>query len=381
MKKKRVLFIDDEPNVLDGLRRMLHAERDRWDMQFVGSADGALDQMRTRDFDAVVSDVNMPGKDGFALLAEMRAEERTRDVPVIILTGRNESDIKRRALNLGATDLLNKPVDPQDLVARLRSAMRLKAYQDEIKDQSADLERKVAERTAELEDSRLDIIWRLGKAAEFRDEETGNHVVRVGCSCRVIAERLGADRDFVEMLFLASPLHDIGKIGIPDAILLKRGPLRVQEWDVMRQHCAIGAEILCEESKAMNAFLAWRGRRPHDHNGDRQNPVLEMASSIALTHHEWWDGTGYPGGVAGEEIPPESRIVAIADAYDALCSERPYKPALSHDDAMALLNEETGRHFDPMVYTAFVDSARELRAIRTELCDNALYLAKTGCAP
>lgn len=379
--KKRILFVDDEPNVLDGLRRMLRAERGRWDMSFVGGADAALDQMRASGFDAVVSDVNMPGKDGFALLAEMRTDERTRDVPVIILTGRHESDIKRRALDLGATDLLNKPVDPHDLIARLRSVTRLKAYQDEIKGQNAILERKVKERTAELADSRLDIIWRLGKTAEYRDKETGNHVERVGCYCRVIAETLGADHEFVEMLFLTSPLHDIGKIGIPDAILLKRGPLNEDEWDVMKRHCAIGAEILREDSKVMNAFLAWRGERAYGQNGNTENPILKMASSIALTHHEWWDGTGYPVGLAGEEIPLESRIVALADVYDALCSKRPYKPAFSEAEALSVIHDEVRRHFDPAVYAALVESVKELRAIRTELCDETPCVAGMGCPP
>ncbi|MFH1749253.1 MAG: HD domain-containing phosphohydrolase [Planctomycetota bacterium] len=379
--KRHILFVDDEPNVLDGLRRMLRAERDRWDMSFVGGADAALDTMRAVGCDAVVSDVNMPGKDGFALLAEMFADERTQDIPVIILTGRNESDIKRRALNLGATDLLNKPVDPQDLIARLRSVIRLKTYQDELKDQNAILERKVEERTAELVDSRLDIIWRLGKAAEYRDEETGNHVVRVGCHCRVIAETLGADREFVEMLFLTSPLHDIGKIGIPDAILLKRGSLNEDEWDVMKRHCAIGAEILREDSKVMNAFLAWRGEHTCGHDGNGQNPILKMASSIALTHHEWWDGTGYPAGLDGANIPLESRIVALSDAYDALCFERPYKPALPEAEALKIIRDEVGRHFDPQVHAAFEESITELRAIQTELRAEVYDPAGAGCAP
>ncbi len=379
--KKHVLFVDDEPNVLDGLRRMLRGERGRWELDFAGSADEALDRMRAGDFDAVVSDVNMPGKDGFALLAEMRMAERTQDVPIIILTGRHETDIKRRALDLGAADLLNKPVEPQDLIARLRSVISLKDYQDEIKGQNAILERKVKDRTAELEGSRLDIIWRLGKAAEHRDEETGNHVVRVGCYSRVIAETLGADREFVEMLFVTSPLHDIGKIGIPDAVLLKPDPLDKDEWDVMKRHCVIGAEILREDSKVMNAFLAWRGARTYGDNGNAQDPILKMASSIALTHHEWWDGTGYPTGLAGEEIPLESRIVALADAYDALCSKRPYKPALSEAEALSVIHDEVGRHFDPAVSAAFEESIKELRAIRTELCDEASCLAGMGCSP
>ena len=229
-------------------------------------------------------------------------------------------------------------------------------------------------RTADLVNSRMDIIWRLGKAAEYRDEETGNHVVRVGCYCRVIAETLGVDRALVETLFLTSPLHDIGKIGIPDAILRKRGPLDATEWEVMKRHCAIGAEILHEDSKVMSTFLAWRGVDTCDHDRAARNPILSMASSIALTHHEWWDGSGYPAGMAGEEIPLESRIVALADAYDALCSKRPYKPALSDRDALAIMHDEVGLHFDPTVYAAFLESVDELRAIRAELHDGVSCL-------
>lgn len=379
--KRRILFVDDEPLVLDGLRRMLRTERDRWDMSFVDGARAALDQMRTASFDAVVSDVNMPGKDGFALLGEIRSADRTKDVPVIILTGRSETGVKRRALELDATDLLNKPVDPQDLIARLRHAIRLKEYQDELKARNVILELKVEQRTAELADSRLDIIWRLGKVAEYRDEETGNHVVRVGCYCRTIAEALGADRDFVEMLFLASPLHDIGKIGVPDAILLKPGSLSADEWEVMKQHCAVGAEILREDSKVMNAFPAWRGGHARGRNEEGQSPILRMASSIALTHHEWWDGTGYPAGLAGEDIPLESRIVASSDVYDALCFERPYKPALPEAEALRIIRDEVGRHFDPEVHAAFERSITELRAIQTELRDEVYDTAGAGCAP
>lgn len=379
--KRRILFVDDEPQVLDGLQRMLHAQQDRWEMSFVDGADAALDRMSATDFDAVVSDVSMPGRDGFALLTEIRADERTRNVPVIILTGRNDTGIKRQALDRGATDLLNKPVEPQDLVARIRSALRLKHYQDELRAQNAVLELKVEQRTAELAESRLDIIWRLGNVAEYRDEDTGNHVVRVGCYCRTVAETLGADREFVDMLFLTSPLHDIGKIGIPDAVLLKRGPLSQTEWEVMKRHCAIGARMLREDPKAMGMFLASSDVRGFGRSAYVRNPVLKMASSIALTHHEWWDGSGYPAGLAGEEIPLESRIVALSDTYDALCSERPYKPALPEDEALTVIQNEAGRHFDPAVYAAFVESLPKLRAIRTELCDGVSCPAGMGCAP
>jgi putative two-component system response regulator len=277
--------------------------------------------------------------------------------------------------------LLNKPVDPQDLVARLQSVLRLKAYQDELKNQNKILEHKVEQRTLELSDSRLDIIWRLGKAAEFRDEETGNHVVRVGCYSRAIGEAMGLPHDFIEMLLLASPLHDIGKIGIPDRLLLKRGALTAEEWDVMKQHCAIGAEILRQNPQSMKVFQRWRREPSKIGQAQCDDPLLTIAASIALTHHERWDGTGYPDGLMGEAIPLESRVVALSDVYDALCSERPYKPAYSETEAREVLSSGVGQHFDPAVHAAFERSFDEFRSIRAELPDEACAYVSAGYAP
>jgi putative two-component system response regulator len=369
--KRRILFVDDEPHVLEGLRRMLHAHRLQWDMTFVGSTEEALNQICGGIPDVIVSDVAMPGKDGFELLTELRSSEDTKDVPVVMLTGARDDGLKRKALTLGATDLLNKPVNREDLVARLQSVLRLKSYQDELKGQNELLEQRVDERTAELAASRLDIIWRLGKAAECRDEDTGNHIVRVGCYCRILAEALGMKRGFVETLFLASPLHDIGKIGIPDSILLKEGPLTDDEWEVMRQHCAIGAELLRANPRPVSPVLAWRGELANLPREQTDNPILKMAASIALTHHERWDGAGYPGGLAGEAIPPESRIVAVSDVYDALRMERPYKPAYPESETLGIMEDEVGRHFDPTVFAAFSRSIEEFDAVRVELADEA----------
>lgn len=378
--KKRILFVDDEPSVLDGLRRMLRDERGRWQMSFVGGADEALSAMRETGFDAVVSDVNMPVKGGFALLAEMRRDARTQDIPVIILTGREESSIKRQALDMGATDLLNKPVDPQDLVARIRSVLRLKSCHDELKSHNEILEQRVNERTAELAASRLDIIWRLGKAAEYRDEETGNHVVRVGYYCRTLARAMGMEPDFAETLFLASPLHDIGKIGIPDSILLKRDVLSDPEWEVMKRHCQIGGAILQNDPRPRSTRPASLGESAAPFARSR-NPMLAMAASVALTHHERWDGTGYPAGLEREQIPLESRIVAVADVYDALRSERPYKRAQTEAESFDIIASESGRQFDPEVYTAFEGVADEFASIRAELADDACCPVGIGSQP
>jgi putative two-component system response regulator len=368
-RKSRVLFVDDDRNVLESLRRMLHARRGVWDMHFCQCPRDALATLLASPFDTVVSDLRMPGLTGLELLQRLQETAQTRDVPVIIVTGEADRSLKRKALDLGASDLLNKPVEGDDLVARIRSSLRLKAAQDDLRAYSRELEGRVIRRTAELADSRLDIVWRLGKAAEFRDEQTGDHVVRVGCYSRAVAGALGLGREFTETIFLAAPLHDIGKIGIPDAVLRKRGALSPEEWRVMRTHCAIGASIVSADSKLAGAFRAWAGARPEPAAG--ANPLLTMASAISLAHHEKWDGSGYPRGLRRDDIPLEGRVVAIADVYDALRSKRPYKPALSWQAALAILQDGVGRHFDPEVYRAFRAAEDEIRAIEVMFADQA----------
>ena len=368
-ERKQILFVDDEPAILNSLRRILHRKRDMWDMTFLDCPQAALAELLRTDFDAVVTDVQMPGMDGLQLLRRLRQTERTRDVPVVVLTGLADRGLKRKALDLGATDLLNKPVEAEDLVARLRSVLHLKACQDELKCQNELLEQQVRERTRQLEASRLDIIWRLGKAAEFRDEDTGNHILRVGYFSRAIAETLGLDRNLVDRLFLAAPLHDIGKLGVPDSILLKPGRLTEDEWHIMRQHCEIGAAILQQHSNMGRAFEERGGQEFNTVCESPENPILEMAATVALTHHEKWNGDGYPQGLAEEEIPLEGRIVAISDVYDALTSERPYKPAFSEEKALAIIRKGVGQHFDPEVYAAFDLSIERILAIRNEFSD------------
>lgn len=367
----RILFVDDEQAVLNGLRRMLRPYHDLWEMRFTDRPEAAWEQLLGAEFDVVVLDVRMPGMSGLELLGRMRQNGPTKDVPVVLLSGLSDHHLKRQALDLGATDVLNKPVAVLDLLARLRSTLRLKSYQDELKACNQRLEQTVQERTEALYHSRLDIIWRLGKAAEYRDEETGNHVIRVGCSSRIVAEALGMDRHFVETLFLAAPLHDIGKIGIPDRILRKEGPLSPGQWALMKQHCAIGARILREDCKIRAAFRQWRGTSSASETEGFGNPFLEMAADIALSHHEWWDGGGYPQGRAGEAIPLEARIVALCDAFDAMTSRRPYKEAYPEEDALKIIGEAVGTQFDPYVYAAFVEALPEVLSIRERFADVA----------
>lgn len=364
----RILFVDDEPQVLDGLRRMLDPYRRQWELSFASVPEVAWEELQHAPIDVAVLDVGMPGTSGLELLQRMQADAATRHVAAIMLTGLEDRTLKRQALELGAADLLNKPVQREDLVARLQSVLRFKAAQDALRQANAELERRVEERTRQLAQSRLDIIWRLGSLAEYRHPETGQHVVRVGYYSRLIAEAMGLDREFQEMLFLAAPLHDIGKIAIPDRILLKRGLLSAAETAIMRRHCELGERIL----RGRAPFGPWRPGPlgPLGQTGAECNPLLDKAAVIALAHHERWDGSGYPQGLAKEQIPLEARIVAIADVFDALTSERPYRPALERDDALRIILEEKGGQFDPQVHAAFFRALEDLHQVRKQWLDS-----------
>lgn len=379
MKKPRILFVDDEPNVLHAYERSLRTQLSVWDMEFESRPAQAWTRLQQEPFDTVVCDVRMPGITGLELLQRIKNDASLHDIPVIIVTGEAERNLKAKALNLDAADLLNKPVQVDDLVARLRSVLRIKSYADQLHDEKSLLEQRVKQRTAELNASRVDILWRLGKAAEYRDEETGNHVVRVGSYSRVIAKTMGQDEAFCDTIFLAAPLHDIGKIGVPDAVLLKPGKLNEEEWVAMRAHCEIGVSILTDTChlKRFASQLASPGLVEMILS-DCSNPVIDMAARIAQSHHEKYDGSGYPDGIAGDDIPLVGRIVAIADVYDALRSRRPYKVPFSVERSVSILKESSGSHFDPQVVDAFLDSFREIQAIDNEFSDAVEQAAPIG---
>jgi response regulator RpfG family c-di-GMP phosphodiesterase len=367
--KRHVLFVDDDKQVLDAYRRMLHGQRKQWEASFAESVDKALEIAENHLPDAVITDLKMERRDGFDLIRALKASERLRDVPVTIVTGAGEHALKRQALDEGATDLLAKPVTPEELMARIRNMLQIKAYQDEIKAHNEMLEHKVRQRTRELENSHLDIIWRLAKAGEYRDETTGYHVVRVGWCSRILARELKCPDTFCERIFVTSPLHDIGKIGIPDGILLKKGCLTDLERGMMEKHCEIGAMILREQPRLFYSMKAEkRGNEEHREMGV-SNPLLKMAAEIAESHHERWDGKGYPRRLAGEEIPLEARIVSLADIYDALTSERPYKKAYPEAKALQMMEEMRGCRFDPAVFDAFMGVSDAFRAVRLRLSD------------
>jgi putative two-component system response regulator len=381
--KRQILIVDDDQRMLDALRRTMHAQSDDWAVTFVRQPEAAWEALLETAYDAVVTDLRMPGISGLDLLDRIRQCDQTKHVPVVVLTGLNDRTLKEKALERGAVDLLNKPVDAGQLIARLRNVLQTKTYQDNLRAMNEMLAEKIQRQNVDLAHSRMSVVCRLGMAAEFRDEDTGNHVIRVGCYSRAIAAAMGMPRSFLEMLLLAAPLHDIGKIGIPDSVLLKPGPLTDEEWIVMQRHSEIGECILREQSKVVVPLFDWYAVDPPAMKETLENrdPVLEMAATIALSHHEKWDGGGYPRGLSGEAIPLESRIVAVADVFDALTSNRPYRPARPEDEALTIMAGMVGSHFDPRVHAAFVRCLPEIRAAAARFTDDkVVFLQPQGAS-
>lgn len=287
-----------------------------------------------RDFrpDVVLLDLRMPPLDGFVLMQRFREiEGDVRFVPIIMLTGDAAPCVKQQALEAGVADFLRKDFDMAELLLRVRNVVRTQQLYRQVQRQKSWLEETVRVRTRQLQAARREVLERLALAAEFRDDQTGEHTRRVGRLCSVIAESLGEDAGFVDAIGTAALLHDLGKIGIPDTILLKEGPLSDDERNIMREHTTIGAAIL----------------------DDCTEPVMRMAKQIALTHHEWWNGTGYPRGLSGTQIPLEGRIVSVADAFDAMTTDRPYRRAIPTEIALAELDRSAGTQFDPEIVAAF----------------------------
>lgn len=282
--------------------------------------------------DLVVLDLHLPDGDGFTIMQDLAKLDPGDYLPVLVITGDGDRAVHLRALAAGAKDFLTKPYDRSNVLLRCRNLLEVRMLHNEVRHKNVTLEQMVSERTAELQKSRIDVIQRLGFAAECRDTETGLHIIRMSRSAQLLAREMGLDAEECELIFSTSPLHDIGKIAIPDQILLKEGPLTPDEWKIMRMHAEIGGDIL---SGGDSAFLI-------------------MAEQIARTHHEKWDGSGYPKGLKGENIPLVGRICAICDVFDALTSERPYKKAWPVEDAVQEIKKLSGTHFDPQVVSAFM---------------------------
>lgn len=353
-KQPAILIVDDEARNIELEKAYL--EPDNYKILTASNGEEALKTVAKNDIDLILLDVMMPGKDGFAVTKQLKTNKKTSSIPVILVTALSDKKDRVRGIEAGCDDFISKPVDQSELLARVRSLLKVKAYNDYMRDYERKLETEVAKRTKEvyaamaiIEETALETIQRLASAAECRDQYTGSHILRMSRYAEAIAKKMELDSGFVRGILYASSMHDIGKIGIPDKILMKPGKLNDKEWEVMQQHTVIGAKLL---------------------HGSKQD-FMKMAEEIALTHHEKWDGTGYPQGLAGENIPLSGRITAVADVFDALISKRPYKPPLSYRESFTIIKNERGTHFDPGVVNAFISTRQEILSIADQYKDSA----------
>jgi putative two-component system response regulator len=303
--------------------------------------------------DLLLLDIMMPEMDGYQVLARLKSDSTMRHIPVIMVSANDEIESVVNCIEQGAMDYLVKPFNPVLLKARIKAALANKllhdqeeAYRDTIRQYNEKLEERVRERTKDLEETRLEVIQRLGRAAEYRDNETGQHVLRMSLYSARLAKELGMSDMECYLIQLTSPMHDIGKIGIPDGILLKPGPLTVGERKIMETHTTIGGEIL----------------------GGGQSELIKMAETIALTHQEKWDGTGYPKGLKKEEIPLVGQITAICDVFDAITSKRPYKEEHPIEEALAFISSQSGKHFNPHLVKVLLKIVPDLKKIKAKFC-------------
>jgi len=310
-----------------------------------------VDLYREHRFDLILLDIRMPRLDGFQVMELLDAETGDDYLPVLVLTAQKDRETRLRALERGANDYITKPFDSAEVLTRIDNMLHVRLLYKERLRQNMTLEQRVQERTAQLKETQLDIVRRLGRAGEYRDNETGLHVIRMSKYCQLLGQAAGLEEHFCELILHASPMHDVGKIGIPDRILLKPGRLDEVELEVMQQHTTIGGDIL----------------------GEDDSEIMSMARDIALSHHEKWDGSGYPLGLAGEDIPISGRICAIADVFDALTSPRVYKPAWSIQDTQNFINEGSGTHFDPDLIWHFNQIIDEIAKIRADYADSGEF--------
>ncbi len=336
-QKQIILVVDDMPDNISLLSSILAGS---YKVKAANSGNKAIKIAFDTPPDLILLDIMMPELDGYEVCKTLKNDLRTRHIPIIFITALGEVEDEKTGFDYGASDYITKPVSPPIVLARVKNHLAL--Y-----DQNRELERKVAERTTALARSRFEIIRRLGLASEYKDNETGLHVERMSYYCHVLAKGIGLPSIETDIILNATPMHDVGKIGIPDKILQKPGRLTDDEIIIMQKHAQFGADII----------------------GEHDDPMLQAAREVALTHHEKWDGTGYPNRLAGEKIPIIGRIAAVADVFDALTSERPYKEAWAVDRAVDLLRDESGRHFDPVLIEVFLDNLHEIIKIKESHSD------------
>jgi len=357
--KPSILLVDDAPENLELIGGILSSD---YRVKVAPSGERALKILAGDDLpDLILLDVMMPGLSGWDVCRSIKLDKRLEPIPVIFLTSKSEMDDERAGLELGAVDYITKPISPPILQARITTHLRLKQAGDFLRDNNAYLSAEVERRTAEISALQDVTVVAMASLAETRDNETGNHIRRTQLYIKELAEKLQGHPKFahyltdeqIRILVRSAPLHDIGKVGIPDRILLKPGRLDHEEFEIMKTHTTIGRDAIADAERAMPF----------------KSVFLQCAREIALSHQEKWDGSGYPEGLIGEEIPISARLMAVADVYDALISKRHYKEPMSHEEALAIIAEGSGTHFDPVIADAFLSASEKIQAIAESLKD------------
>ncbi|MFZ3220349.1 MAG: two-component system response regulator [Rhodoferax sp.] len=357
--KATIMVVDDTP---DNLALMSVLLRDLYNVRVANSGERALKLVESHPPDLILLDVMMPGMNGYEVCQRLKAAEGTRDIPVIFLTAKAEMEDEKKGLELGAVDYITKPVSPPIVMARVKTHLALKASSDFLRDQNDYLEQEVAKRTREVAAIQDVTIQAMASLAETRDSDTGNHIRRTQHYMQALAEQLRDHPRFsafltertITMLFKSAPLHDIGKVGIPDRILLKPGRFEPEEFEIMKTHTTLGRNAIEYAERSLGTDVEF----------------LRMAKEIALSHHEKWDGTGYPQGLSGDAIPISARLMALADVYDALISRRVYKEGMPHEKAVDIIRSGRASHFDPDVVDAFMALQEVFRATALRFADS-----------
>jgi len=374
-EKPTILVVDDTPENLDLMSNLL---KDYYKVKIANSGEKALNIAASDSPpDLILLDIMMPDMDGYEVCRRLKRAPVTLNIPVIFLTAKAEVEDEQKGLELGAVDYITKPISPPIVMARVKNHLALKVMADFLRDQNDFLELEVAKRTREVIALQDVTILAMASLAETRDSDTGNHIRRTQFYVKALAERLREHPRFawfltaanINILFKSAPLHDIGKVGIPDRILLKPGRFEPHEFEIMKAHTTLGRDAIAHAEAALGANVEF----------------LSFAKAIALSHQEKWDGSGYPQGLAGDDIPIAARLMAVADVYDALISRRVYKDGMSHEKAVQIMVEGRGKHFDADMFDAFIEIQEEFRAIAQRFVDTDAdmekkkdYLAQVG---
>ena len=360
MDHATVLIVDDTPDIIRLINNLLKEE---YKVKIATNGNKAIKIAHSETPpDLILLDVLMPEMDGYEVCRQLQADFKTQHIPIIFLTAKTGVADEEKGLDLGAIDYITKPISPPILLRRIKTHLELKFIRDSLREQNEILEEKVAERTLHLEELQRATVAAMGSLAETRDPETGNHILRTQYYVKLLCEKLVDHPRFrhfltpntINAMYTSAPLHDIGKVGIPDEILLKEGELTTDEFDKIKMHTVLGRDAIGTVEKTIS----------------KENQYLAFGKEIAIAHHEKWDGSGYPNGLTGDEIPISARLMAVADVYDALISRRIYKRAFTHDEAAAIIARGKGTHFDPDMVDAFLEYAHEFYAIAKQYTDD-----------